>query len=1061
MRDLSLDDLAECNNRGCEFGCGLFELPDDFQPVARAPSTTGVRMFRPRVQTMDPQAPNPVPTPNPIPSQAQPPQAGVFSSASNPIPQSTFTSIPHTTQSTFGSGYSAGSATANTMFNSRPEASTRSSHAGLQGSTAAPSAFRNLAGSRTRDISAAMGGIASGSGLSQAANRPSDGAKKIFHPALKAQLEADLTRDKNRKRKRRASPSPARNIRPKLAKILNYCMLFIPMNKDVNRGICSVPSAYSLRLFEERQYVQEIMFTSDDSVHDIETKIQIAYSHLPEIKQYGFRLLATTRKMRMDRNKNLTPIPGIPRILRTLKREVYDVTALKIALRDSNIRQSGPRYKKIVFIALKPNGPNLPLRGVTYDTDDDLDHDLPTEYSEDSDSDESGGSDAGNSDADITMDEADANEDEDMVSGTPTNFKDKGKGREVPPVDSRFDTGFFDDDVAAGVEYDSEVDRGVPHPAPETSTSTSVKSGAAVVPEAHLRMVRLLRNMEQPDPKNGTPVAYWASAGRGVGCFVLGNKSAELCAGILAQFVVSPETSVLSPAQVLSFVEANICQPFAMLTNFGKRLIGYTESAADDEIEAEFDRAFVIGAGGLHGLAPHLLSAYMALPVALKAGASHDTFSAHLRFKHDRSQWDPRGGCRELAVILHSKDNDLPVATEEDFLHLNLGLLLDALDKETPNVGEIHFLLMDALGDASNPREMTATRVFKGGEYGMRRFYTLVVIRVLDELDTAHPDYPALLATVQSASLGVARKIRNFFKGGGIAGANTTSDAGPSASRPNTRSRTTKRTTGRFDTDFDDMTNTDSLASGWEHDLSDGEPDVLVRRAKRRKTQPPPSKPKPSFPKSPPIIISSDSSSSSGSDSSSDGTFKRAYAQWTGQAHRKQSQASSSNQRAPPASTSQPGFSSSARPSTTEAPPPPQASTSTSASVSASQTRARPVWLDSTALEADDVQDAQTLLRRSPTRYWQGVMREIIERFPHPDPSRRLTMQALLAPGMTRMRQYHMLSLAYHVDRNVSGTPHWLHIASILSQIINDTRKYKLDDPRIVPLGSRFQTSMN
>ncbi|KAK7025876.1 hypothetical protein R3P38DRAFT_3193507 [Favolaschia claudopus] len=98
-------------------------------------------------------------------------------------------------------------------------------------------------------------------------------------------------------------------------------------------------------------------------------------------------------------------------------------------------------------------------------------------------------------------------------------------------------------------------------------------------------MARLLHNMQQPDSKTAQSVRYWAEAGRGVGCFVIGNKSAELCAGLLVHFVVSPEDSVLSPAQVLSFIEANICQPFTMLRNLGKRLIGYTESRADDELE--------------------------------------------------------------------------------------------------------------------------------------------------------------------------------------------------------------------------------------------------------------------------------------------------------------------------------------------------------------------------------------------------------------------------------------------------------------------------------------------
>lgn len=37
-----------------------------------------------------------------------------------------------------------------------------------------------------------------------------------------------------------------------------------------------------------------------------------------------------------------------------------DLTSFS-ALTDSNVRSAGPRFKRIVFISLKPGGPNLPL----------------------------------------------------------------------------------------------------------------------------------------------------------------------------------------------------------------------------------------------------------------------------------------------------------------------------------------------------------------------------------------------------------------------------------------------------------------------------------------------------------------------------------------------------------------------------------------------------------------------------------------------------------------------------------------------------------------------------
>ncbi|KAK7021598.1 hypothetical protein R3P38DRAFT_3196363 [Favolaschia claudopus] len=189
------------------------------------------------------------------------------------------------------------------------------------------------------------------------------------------------------------------------------------------------------------------------------------------------------------------------------------------------------------------------------------------------------------------------------------------------------------------------------------------------------------------------------------------------------------------------------------------------------------------------------------------------------------------------------------------------------------------------------------------------------------------------------------------------------------------------------------MTNTDSLASGWELDCSTTERDIRVRRADRRRRQ------NGTNAKSPPIIISSDrgssttTSSDSSSDSSSDGTFKKAFNDWT-----RSRRASASNNAKTNTNTS-------SNQSTTTAPNAEAASSSSSTQPSdnsaragpsrpsrvlpppLSQTRARPTWLDPTALESDDIEDATTILRRSPTRYWQGLMREILERFPHPDPS--------------------------------------------------------------------------
>ncbi|KAJ7932216.1 hypothetical protein B0H13DRAFT_1857350 [Mycena leptocephala] len=1039
MKDISLDELGACNNPRCPAGCGWYD-PTTFRPgvpLAMTPcSVCGCMAGQHRDKLQSSVKPTPDPAPqagttfHSMHSSASSnfvPPVGLASNAgpSGPstLPTSDFTFVPPAGPA-FNSGLPAASgfgqpplvpptstgfsATARTMASSRSNAEAGPSQpqrgrSPLRGSTAGPRSFINVANARKQDIQAAMR------------------MSTPFHPALNAQREADLNRPglQTKKRKRRdrdiQSPSRERNVKPKKVKQLSYVFIFVPFTKDINRRSCHVPAAHLLLRLEEAGYVKDIILGADDTV--------------------------TQKQMRLDRLGQMIPKPGVPRIFRAYKRDSeLDMTAIKVALTDSNVRFSGPRYKRIVFIAMNPTGPNLPLRGIVYDKGDHLDHDLPSDYSRSEASTEDT-----DSDSDVTMESDPKSDDNEQqhsdnesdakvayssfvsVRHSSTHCSRQGKGKaKAPEPDlkgkkkasdegSRFDAGFFDDDIAAGVGLNDDAS---PDDIPREPTIEK-----PVVPEAHHRMVRLLHNMEKPNSKATLPTSFWREDG--VGCFLLGTKSAGICAGVLVQYLASPENSVLSAPQILSFIESNVCQPFLMLARLGGRLLGSTERIGTPEFEAEFDSAFAVGPGGLHGLAPHILPAYLALPVALAAGASSAAASAvydkltdfsyallrclqNLRFKHDRSLWDPSGGCRELATILLNKDSALPVATEEDFNRLNMKLLIQALDKESPNVSEISFLLMDALGDASNPREMTAERVLKGGEYGMRRFYNLVVVPVLDDLDTAHPDYPSVLGSIKGSTGGAARKIRNHFKSG-----SSSTKSGPSSSGPNTRSRS-KRTTGKFDENPDDMTNTDSLESGWENDCSGGEPDISARRAARAQQQ----APKPQRNKSPPIEISSESDSS-------DSEWTRTYAQWKKQTH------TDPSHEAPPT----------AGPSNTG---------------TTSQSRAQPAWLDSHSLEDDDIEDATGLLRRPATRYWQGVMREIVERFPHPDPARQLTIDMLLAPGMTRTKQYHMLSLAYHVDRNVGGPAHWLRVAGILSQILNDTRKYKLDDPRIVPRDSRF-----
>ncbi|KAK6974798.1 hypothetical protein R3P38DRAFT_2811653 [Favolaschia claudopus] len=155
----------------------------------------------------------------------------------------------------------------------------------------------------------------------------------------------------------------------------------------------------------------------------------------------------------MECKKHQVPAPTLPET--SINSDCYGCDKLKHLL---NIRKSGPRYRKVVFIALNPAGPNLPFHGVTYDPNDNLDHDLPSDYSESESSDDEATSSSEDENSDVTM-EDDLQEEGGGNTDTKGKGKQKadGKGKQKAE-DSHFDTGFFDEDLAAGVEYDLTAD---------------------------------------------------------------------------------------------------------------------------------------------------------------------------------------------------------------------------------------------------------------------------------------------------------------------------------------------------------------------------------------------------------------------------------------------------------------------------------------------------------------------------------------------------------------------------------------------------------------------------
>ncbi|KAF7344299.1 hypothetical protein MVEN_01721400 [Mycena venus] len=899
-----------------------------------------------------------------------------------------------------GTSAASSSATASTLFGSRTGQANANP---LKGSTSS-TYFRDFAKARQQETAAAF---------KAPTNAP-------FNPALKAQKEADLNPlaagSKKRKNNGSTSAPNDRNVKPRPSvKESAFTCVLIPHTKSVARGTCKVPNPQKLITLDEEGFVQNVSFPTDAPPDVVNSTIQNLYSHIPAVEQFGIRVLRTKQPIRRDKRGRKVAKRGKSRILRPLKMAV-SVSTLQTALTDSNVRGAGPRFRKIVFLSLVPRGPNLSL-GDESDDSDNLDHDLPSEIENDSASeDDSENSHTMSTDQDETSGNKSADPSDTFNFSGQTDATEgsgnspaqgvKGKGKQKAKDEgTRFHAGYFDEDFVAD---DDDLFPNVPPPAPDPEPQIPTPT----IPDAHKKVERLLKNLASPNMFNRKPTNWWATTP--IGSFITGNRSGQICASVCNVYLDTPAQSALAPEHIPAFIQANLCRPFSPLVKLSNHLIGKADRIGSPEFETEFDRSFAAGPGGVHGLIDHMAPAYLALAMARGTNAPGAAISAvynevvslsyallrcveHLRVKHNRSQWDPTGGYREFAIIREKRDTELPVATADTYDALSLKMLIDAIHKPRPNVSEVEFMLMDIFGDASDPKDMLQDRVVCGGELGIGRVYDLIAVPILDELEVNHAEYSSLLTLVNVFFLGVARKLRAFIKSQPAA---KTEDPGPASASRTTRSKA-KRKMGKHDSASGHMTSEEALNSDWPNDC--GARDKGTNRKKKARTP------------SPPIIISSE-------DSESDREWKRTYAKFA----RKRGAAGNTKPSQP---VPGPG------PSAPSAGPQP----------ARSQTRALPVWMDVDARPEDDLEEARNLLKR--TRYWQDLLRDILERFPHPDLNRHITLDTLFAPGITQVRQYYMLSLVYHVDRNVSETAHFRAVTAIISQVLNDARSSKLTQP--------------
>ncbi|KAJ7679636.1 hypothetical protein B0H17DRAFT_1206532 [Mycena rosella] len=338
MPDISVDVLSECQNKLCNAGCSQFY--GSFEP--------GVAIGRARCDICGCFAAQRVPrkaVPNTGAGLAS--DLGGVPSAPAPVPPSF---VPP----------AAPSATANTLSGSRTAPPPPPGVNPLTGSTSSGHAFRTLAQLRQQGYASAN-------------------PQATFNPVLKAAKEADLdplaAGSRKRKRKGGYNPSTSANVRsvkPRMAPQSKFVVVLVPHTKLVADNRCTAQ--------KRSWFCAGHVLPSGCYPGDIQEAMKTAFEHIDGVTDSELRVLRTIQATRRDSKGRKVTNSGMARMLTPLKLGL-SLSALKTALTDSNVRGAGPRFKKSIFIALTPEGPNIRFDEAISSSDEE-----PSEESDKSDS---------------------------------------------------------------------------------------------------------------------------------------------------------------------------------------------------------------------------------------------------------------------------------------------------------------------------------------------------------------------------------------------------------------------------------------------------------------------------------------------------------------------------------------------------------------------------------------------------------------------------------------------------------------------------------------------------
>ncbi|KAJ7231774.1 hypothetical protein C8J57DRAFT_1533433 [Mycena rebaudengoi] len=407
------------------------------------------------------------------------------------------------------------------------------------------------------------------------------------------------------------------------------------------------------------------------------------------------------------------------------------------------VRDAGPGYKNIIFIALHPLAPNLPFPGVDV-TLDSPDHDI-TSANESSGSDDEMADDEGGGSSTGGVKQPVLEHRWKLPLMTPSR---EPEARRMTLMVSVFSHGSYIDDWALA-QADSHDEDGFEFPLDEEeagSLSASSHRYTSLGPQHNQAGYAKRTEMVE----DHTPLSH-----------LEGFNSMK---PLLADLIDSTVAEQLSVDILFAKLAKCVLVPLESLNALATHIRSVGEDAKSRaELRREFDKVFGLGPGGFTVVFPILSFLYEGLARIRKAGFALKTAESfetdHFRLTYHRFLWDPKGGFRELAHVLQRYDDKIPVNLS--VIRRTRYVPLDNIALQLDSSSSLRQSLEDAFESATDAGNMKHA-VVVGGEYGLRRFYAVVIEQLLDTIDRT--DYEDVFKLLNDTSRALARKCANYVK---------------------------------------------------------------------------------------------------------------------------------------------------------------------------------------------------------------------------------------------------------------------------------------------------------